>query len=625
MTLSESFEEKVNARQPRTMVVLNGHDLRDAFVAATRYLERHRDAINALNVFPVPDGDTGINMLLTMRSVNEEASHVSDSSCSAVMASMAHGALLGARGNSGVILSQFFHGMAMGLEGIGELDEKHLARCFELASESAYKAVSNPVDGTMLTVIRELARAATRALEDEGGPGDTLSLWGVACEAARDALSITPLQLPVLKEAGVVDAGGQGIVTVLEGARRYLAGDDVNLIALDLCAPADSGHAPFLLKESGDASAIRPTVQEEFLVATEEELYGYCTQFLIKGEELDVDAIRHHMSTMAASTVVVGDPSLIKVHVHVHDPGRVISYAVSLGTISQVNMDNIDQQHQEFMAFHRGQDTESSQLSSEVAQLDTPHRLGKPLQNEALALAVVAVASGDGLVQLFEQLGCECVVAGGQTMNPSTQELLNAAISCGAREVLLLPNNSNIVPAAQQAASIAEQGSESQNSNGDGTNVQPHIRVIPSRTIPQGVAAMLAFNPEGTLDANMASMERAIGTVKTIEVTQAVRPATVDGLSVQTGQCIGLVDGKLLVAVDSSLSALQKSVFMAMNSPDSQADALPAEVLTIYWGGEIEEEEAREAVAFFQETYPELAVELVYGGQPFYHYIASLE
>ncbi len=623
--MSELFEEGTGASQPQTMVALNGHDLRDAFVAATRYLERHRDAINALNVFPVPDGDTGINMLLTMRSVNEEASHVFDSSCSAVMASMAHGALLGARGNSGVILSQFFHGMARGLEGIGELNCEHLARCFELASESAYKAVSNPVDGTMLTVIRELARAATRALENGEGPRDTLSLWGIACKAARDALSITPLQLPVLKEAGVVDAGGQGIVTVLEGARRYLVGDDVNLIELDICAPADSANVSFSLKESAAPSAIQPTVQEEFLAATEDELYGYCTQFLIKGEQLDVDAIRRHMSTMAASTVVVGDQSLIKVHLHVHDPGGVISYAVSLGAISQVNMDNIDQQHQEFMAFHRMQDAASGLPGGEVAQLGTPHSPESSVKDQALALAVVAVASGDGLVQLFEQLGCACVVAGGQTMNPSTQELLDAAISCGVREVILLPNNSNIVPAALQAASIAEQGPRSQDSLGDGTAGHPHIRVIPSRTIPQGVAAMLAFNPEGTLDANSASMERAIDTVKTIEVTQAVRPATVGGLGVQIGQYIGLVDGELLVAVDSPVSALRQSVALAMDSSGSQGECLPNEVLTIYWGGEIGEEEAREAAALFQESYPELAVELVYGGQPFYHYIASVE
>ena len=575
--------------------MLSGDELRRAFEAATRCLERHRDAINALNVFPVPDGDTGTNMLLTMRSVNDECSRATDSSAGAVMSAMSRGALLGARGNSGVILSQFFYGLSQGFQGKIESNGEDLAHAFELASRAAYSSVSKPVDGTMLTVIRELSLAASRHVVSCGGYGDPLSVWEAALGAAKEALSRTPMQLPVLREAGVVDAGGQGVVTLLEGAFHCLSGVDVEKLELELSVPISPSTSFYNVPSAGDQgqTAGQPMVHEEYLASTEEELYGYCTQFLIQGRGLDAGKIREELSSMAGSTVVVGDDDLVKVHVHAHDPGPVISYAVSLGTIDQVSMTNMDQQHEEFMAFHRG-------------QAQTPEAPRKP-EGQGIAKAVIAVAWGDGYANLLQGLGCASVIPGGQTMNPSTQELLDAARGTGAKDVILLPNNPNIIPAARQAVTIAE-GDPDQNVT---------LHVIPSRTLPQGVAALLAFNPEGDTERVLRSMDDALATVKTVEVTTAVRPVTLGELAVEEGQYIGILEGELVTAANSAFLALWQTLLKI--GPES------GQLVTLYWGGDMDGGQAGEAAAQLQESIPGVEVEVVYGGQPFYHYIASLE
>ena len=554
---------------------MNGDDLRNAFEAATRCLERQRDAINALNVFPVPDGDTGTNMLLTMRSVNEECRRAAGSSAGETLAAMAHGALLGARGNSGVILSQFFNGIAQGAQGKHEIGGNDLAAAFELASQAAYSSVSSPVEGTMLTVISELSKATARQAHEEAAP-EPLSIWNTAVNAAREAVLRTPLQLPVLREAGVVDAGGQGLLTLLQGAYLCLAGENVDEAELALCTP--------------DAVIGDTTVQEQFLAATEEELYGYCTQFLIHGSGLDTDHIRRTLAAMAHSTVVVGTPDLVKVHVHTEDPGPVISFGVSLGTLAQVSAENIDQQHREFVAFHRGQE-----------QVSGP----------APDIAVVVAAWGDGFIELFRQLGCSSVVRGGQTMNPSTRELLDAGRSTGAKDVILLPNNSNIIPAAHQTVEMAAKDAA------EALPAKQQFHVIPSRTIPQGVAALLAFNPEADTEENLGSMKRAMAAVHTVEVTRAVRPADIGGLAVEKGQYIGLVDGDLAATGGSAPSALQKAI-STLAPGDGQ-------LITIYRGEEIDEGEGNEAGDTLRAANPGVEVELVYGGQPLYHFIASLE
>jgi DAK2 domain fusion protein YloV len=565
--------------------------LRTAFEAATRCLERHRDTINALNVFPVPDGDTGTNMLLTMRSVNEESSRASVLSAGAAMAAMAQGALLGARGNSGVILSQFFHGLALGVEGKERLSGQDLAEAFRLASKAADTSVSKPVDGTMLTVMRELSLASSRHADGQDLPLDALSTWEVALEAGKEALSRTPMQLAVLREAGVVDAGGQGVVTLLEGAWRHLRGENVDELELDMSVPfygdGSSEDTPLA------ATSAQPVVYEEYLAATEHEMYGYCTQLLIYGSDLDVDGIRGELSAIAESAVVAGNAGLVKVHVHTHDPGPVISYAVALGTIGQVSMENMDQQHQGFVSLHRGE-TGTSDASQ------------KP-ESRPVATAVLAVAWGDGFIELFKGLGCAAIITGGQTMNPSTQELLDAARGTGASDVILLPNNPNIIPVARQAATIAAQYPDD----------SMRLHVIPCRTIPQGIAALLAFNPEGPLDGNLPSMEGTLHTVKTIEVTRAVRPATLGGLDVKEGQHIGLVEGDLVVAADSAFEALQQT--LTKEGPGE------GQLITLYWGADTQETQAAETAAQLRETIPGVGVEVVHGGQPFYQYIASLE
>ena len=598
--------------------VLNGDDIRQAFDAASRCLERQREAINALNVFPVPDGDTGTNMLLTMRSVIEESQGAPGSQVSAVLAAMARGALLGARGNSGVILSQFFRGLAQGLEGKEHLTGEDLGRAFELASAAADRSVSVPVDGTMLTVIRELSRAVSRYLEGPPGSRDPLSVWVCALEAARLALSRTPLQLPVLREAGVVDAGGQGLVTLLEGACCHLSGENVEYLELHVCEPifAEAGSIGAQTVGVPGGSEGLPSVHEDYLTSTEEELYGYCTQLLIQGRGLDTDRIREELSAMADSTVVVGDEDLVKLHVHARDPGPVISYAVSLGDIDQVSVTNMDQQHQDFLAHHRGSgDTAST--PAEVTGPETTPRVTKDADNASQAsMAVVAVAWGEGFDQLFKGLGCGSVLVGGQTMNPSTRELLDVARQTGTGQVILLPNNANILPAARQASAIANGDSGQRTATAKGS-LGIKLHVVPSRTIPQGVAALLAFNPEGDLDTNLKSMETALATVKTIEVTTAVRTATIGGLAVKEGHFIGLVEGEPVAVGESPLSALQQAF--------TWVGPVAGQLATLYWGSPVQEGQAREAAALLRESMPSVDVEVVHGGQPFYHYIASLE
>ena len=563
---------------------LNGDDLRRAFLTAAQCLENYRDAVNALNVFPVPDGDTGTNMLLTMRAVNEAAGASPGDSAGDVAAAMAQGALMNSRGNSGVILSQFFHGLAQGLRSKESFGSRDIAQAFSSASQAANRAVSKPVDGTMLTVIGEAARAVARHTEDGETSGDVLAAWQAALGAAKGALCRTPLQLAVLREAGVVDAGGQGLVILLEGAYRHLCDEPIDHGDSWLSIPVldDDGHI------FGDGSPSSVTsVSQEYLQATQDELYGYCTQFLLSGQDIDVEQLRNQLDAMADSTVVVGNESVAKVHLHTHDPGPVISLAVTLGTISQISMENIDQQHHEFVALH-----------SEMAPDEKP---------TSGALAVVAVAAGEGFASLFKELGCAGVVPGGQTMNPSTGDLLEAARNTGAGHVVILPNNSNIVPAAKQAADLA------------GGN--PVITVLPSHTLPQGVAALLSFNPEGDGDSNVEAMEEALGEVQTLEVTQAVRDATVKGTSIAKGQYMGLHDGEVAATGDLASETLAGALSAMLNERDRGS----FELVTLYWGEGVSEGQANEAAEMIRQSHPEVQVEVVHGGQPHYHYIASVE
>ncbi len=530
-----------------------GRQLRDMFAAATARLEQSAADIDALNVFPVPDGDTGTNMLLTMRSTMAEALRAPDESASAVARAMARGALMGARGNSGVILSQVLRGLAQGLEGKQAFDGHDLASCLAEASSLAYRGMSHPVEGTMLTVIREASDAAQQAIS--GNSAGVESVLEATVNAARESVARTPSLLPVLRQARVVDAGGQGFLVILEGALACLRGDgEAAAYRGPQTVPATSPAAVGELEAEGS--------------------YGYDTELLVTGENLDPDRVRQELESMGESLIVVGDGNTLKVHIHTLTPGEVITYASRKGTLHDVHILNMDDQHAAFR-----------------------ERSPAPAGD----IAIIAVVSGDGMAQVFRSMGVSAIVPGGQTMNPSTGELLEAIEAVPARKAILLPNNLNVVPVAEQARSLA--GKE--------------VAVVPTLSTPQGVAALLAFNYEVDLESNAAAMERARGTVTTAEVTRAVRSRQLGKLKTKQGQPIGLVDGELVAAGDDMLRVLEDML------PRMNLDG--AEVVTVYYGADTGPSQADEAAGVIRRRAPQAQVEVVNGGQPHYHYIISVE
>jgi DAK2 domain fusion protein YloV len=495
-------------------------------------------------------------MLLTLRAANESAElpPIGTGTVAEVSAALSRGALLGARGNSGVIFSQFMKGIAEGLAGAETCDGADMITALTAAAAAGYQAVGTPVEGTMLTVMRGAAEGVA------GVTGSNAEVLAKALDAASAALAYTPEQLPILKEAGVVDAGGQGVVAFLAGALAYVTGEDV---PLEVTAPV-----------GGMAGA---NVSQAFLEHTEDDMYGFCTQFVVLGEELDVDAVREQVGAMAGSTVVIGDDRTVRVHAHAENPGPLLSLGVSLGSVDQINIQNMDVQHQQFMALHGY------------------------TQDERSALAVVAVAPGDGLMRLFRDQGATQVVGGGQTMNPSSAQLLDAIKRANAGHTYLLPNNPNIILAANQAAELA----------GDS------VTVIPSRNIPQGIAAMLAFNPDLDAEANAAAMKSALPDVQSGEVTTAVRSTTLNGVAIAEGQAIALLDGVVVTATATPNDAL-----IAMLAG---AELEEGNLVTLYWGADIPGRIASEAAGAIEARFPGVEVDILEGGQPHYTYLVSIE
>jgi len=536
----------------------NGQDLREMFAAATTWLEKSAPDIDALNVFPVPDGDCGTNMLLTMRSTIEEAYRAPDRSASAVAQSMAKGALMGARGNSGVILSQIWRGLAQGLAEKESFTGSDLADALLQASMTAYKALSHPVEGTILTVIKDVA--ATAQAQAAAGSNDLISVMEATVNAASESVANTPNLLSVLREAGVVDAGGQGLYTILEGALHYLKGE-VDQIQF---------RKPQII-----VSDIHATKLPEMIVA-EEVPYGYCTEFLLKGEKVDPDKLRAKLEKKGESLIVVGDEATVRVHIHTLDPGSVIRYATKLGTLHQVSMRNMDEQHQDYLEMQK----------ERMPEVD---------------IAIVAIASGDGLTDVFTSLGATAIVPGGQTMNPSTKDILQTVESVPSDKVIILPNNKNIVLTAEQVQSLTEKS----------------IKVVPTVTIPQGVAALLALDYEADFETNTRLMDKAKSAVKSIEITRATRSIQISGLKIKKKQAIGLLDEKLVAAGDNTTDALNQ-VLAKLNLDE-------AEVITIYYGADTEPTEAEQVSVAIREQHPQLQIEVVHGGQPHYNYIVSVE
>jgi len=538
---------------------ITGQELREMFATATTWLEKSVPDIDALNVFPVPDGDCGTNMLLTMRSTIEEAYQAPDRSASAVAQAMARGALMGARGNSGVILSQIWRGLAQGLAKKESFTGSDLADALLQASTMAYKALSNPVEGTILTVVREAASAAQA--QASSGNGDLISVMEATVNAANESVANTPSLLPVLREAGVVDAGGQGLYTILEGALRYLRGETEQM----------QFRKPQMI-----ASNIPLVTRLPHMVPVEEVPYGYCTNLVIKGEGLNPDRLRKRLGKKGQSLIVAGDESTLRIHIHTYDPGSIIHYAASLGTLHEISISNMDEQYQDFLKMQKE-------------------------RMPAVDIAVVAVVSGDGLSDIFTSLGVAAIVPGGQTMNPSTKDLLQAAELVVSDKVIILPNNKNVVLTAEQVQSLT-------------TKV---IKVVPTETTPQGVAALLAFDYEADLETNAQLMTEAKSAIKTIEITRAVRSTQLNGLTIKKKQAIGLLDGDLLAVGNNTTDVLSKML--------TKLDLDKAEIITIYYGADTELAEAEQVSASIREQYPQLQVDVVRGGQPHYNYIVSIE
>ena len=552
------------------MQVLSGTDLAAALTAGFHCLQRYRDPINALNVYPVPDGDTGTNMLLTMRAGIEKLAPGDGATASEVAEQMADGTFWEARGNSGVILSQFFKGIAMGLEGKEACSGGDLAQAFRSATDAAYKSVGNPVEGTMLTVIRWVAEALESGAEADAAQSDVLAMWERGYNASRDALDATPSMLAKLREAGVVDAGGMGIVVILGGAYLHLTGEDAAEADLDLATSAGQIDPSQLASVS---------VESDFLDSSVESEWGYCTQFLIQGENLDIERVRSDLAATAESLVIVGDDRFIRVHVHMEDPGVALTYAVGLGELDQIKIDNMSLQNQDWASGHQERGTARS------------------------GIALVAVAPGDGLAQLFRDTAGAAVVSGGQTMNPSVAQLTSAADRSGAEEVILLPNNKNVARTAVQAA---ERESETQ-----------RLHVVATSTVQQGIAAALAFNSQASAEQNLRAMQDAVEAVVSIEVTRSIRDTTVEGIAVAEGDYMGLVDGDLSVVADSAETALLTSL--------DGVDLTEDHIVTIYWGQDTDQETAEGLAGTLEEKVRGIQVDLAYGGQPHYPYFVSVE
>jgi DAK2 domain fusion protein YloV len=570
--MQEQSPRAVRAQRPRRISVFDGQDLKKALLAGAAWLEEHREAINALNVFPVPDGDTGSNMSATMQAAIREIVNSNEISAGAIAAKLAHGALLGARGNSGVILSQTLRGLAQGLNNKQTFAASDLAEALQQATQLAYRAVIKPVEGTILTVVRESAEAAR--LSAERGD-DLVGLMQEVVITARLSVARTPDLLPILKQAGVVDSGGQGFCTILEGVWRYIRGESMQS---DVSIQSAIGKLPVLSSEAPVKKG-RVTIEEEF---------GYEVVFLLQGEKLDVDAIRQTIIDMGGvSTVVAGDEKMLKVHTHTPSPGKILDYGVSLGSLEDINIENLQEQSLTYAAASEAEHADDAQNGED---LPSTH-----------PIATVAVVAGSGFEKVFQGLGVTALVSGGQTMNPSTEELLEAVNTVTARQVIILPNNSNVILSARQVVNLTDK----------------EIYIVPTDTLPQGIAALMVFNYESDFAVNCQNMTEAANTTKTAEITTAVRSVQIGGVRVREGDYIGLINGNLTVA-GQDMETVIRDTLQRMHIDRY-------EIITLYYGEDITAQQAQETAKLIKAQYSHIEIEVVNGGQSYYAYILSAE
>jgi DAK2 domain fusion protein YloV len=575
---TEPASELTVVREP--LREADGEQMLAGLRAALAWLESNQQEINDLNVFPVPDGDTGSNMYLTMRSAVEEAKHAPrPESAESVVAAAAHGSLMGARGNSGVILSQIFRGLAQGMTGSARVNADGIARALGEASAVAYRAVMKPTEGTILTVAREAAESARAAAAETDDIRVLLERVVRDCHAAVER---TIDQLAVLREAGVVDAGGFGLAVIIEGFSRAVSETDFRMapVVTTTRRPGEPAlHAPHTEREL-ESSVALPGRRGAAAVAAKENGWGYCTEFLISGPGLDVEALREELGTLGESALVVGDAELVRVHIHTGDPAPLIAAAAGRGRLSKLKVEDMSAQHHEVLE-----------------RADAAEAAAAPPK----ALGVVTVAPAAGFRDILTSLGADAVVLGGQTMNPSIEDLLNAVRAANATQTILLPNNSNVILTAQQVDALAD-GSE--------------VRVLLTRNLPQGISALLAFDPTADLDTNAERMQVAMQAVHGVEITRAVRDSSADGKEIKAGDVIGIVDGKITEVGGEYLPVIEGVL---------NAQPHPPELVTVYRGGEVTETEAEALLGTLRGAYPTTEFELHVGGQDHYPYVLSIE
>ena len=541
--------------------------------AASTRLNKQAEYVNSLNVFPVPDGDTGTNMGMTVTNGAKEVADKPANTVGEVGQILSKGLLMGARGNSGVITSQLFRGFGQSIKGKEELDGKDLAQAFQAGVEVAYKAVMKPVEGTILTVSRGAATAALKKAEETD---DAVEVMRATVEGAKRALAKTPDMLPVLKEVGVVDSGGQGLVYIYEGFLSALTGEYI--------ASEDFQATPAVMSEMINAEHHKSVAGH---VATEDITFGYCTEIMValrQGptyvKDFDYEEFRNYLNDLGDSLLVVNDDEIVKVHVHTEDPGLVMQAGLQYGSLVKVKVDNMRNQHE-------------AQVEKEATGLQ------KPAEQKEYAL--IAVAAGEGLTEILKAQGVDYVISGGQTMNPATEDFIKAIELVNARNIIILPNNKNIFMAAQSAAEVAEEA----------------VKVVETRTVPQGLTSLLAFDPNRDIEANFAAMTASLSDVKSGSVTTAVRDTTIDGLEIRENDNLGMVDGKIVVSNPDMMATLE-ATFAHMLDEDS-------EIVSIYVGEEGDEALAQELAQNLEDQHEDIEVEIHQGDQPVYPYLFSVE
>lgn len=554
--------------------VLDAKLLSKMFLSGAKNLENKKEYINELNVFPVPDGDTGTNMTMTIMSAANEVSAIENPTMESICKSISSGSLRGARGNSGVILSQLLRGFTKVVKEYDELDVAIISAGFDKAVETAYKAVMKPKEGTILTVAKGVADKASELFEN--GEEDLNAFFEQVIAYGNEVLQKTPDMLPVLKEAGVVDSGGQGLMEVLQGAYDAYLGKEITFTA-DTSLPT----SPRKLE-------VQPQSEKEIK-------FGYCTEFIIllDGKIFNVkmeDDFKAYLESLGDSIVVVADDDVVKVHVHTNDPGLAIQRALKYGQLSNLKIDNMRLEHHE-KVIKMNEKAEAAEVKTE-AKPKTPK---KPV-------GFISVAAGDGLGEIFKNLGVDYLIEGGQTMNPSTEDMLNAIDAINADTIYILPNNKNIIMAANQAADLTE---------------DKHVVVIPTKTVPQGVSALISFIPDGSEEDNIAGMEDAINNVKTGQITYAVRDTVIEGMEIHEGDYMGIGDSGIL-ANGLDITEVTKAMISKMTDDDT-------EIISIYYGSDVSDDDAEAMRAIIEKEYPKCDVDLQPGGQPVYYYIISAE